>query len=67
MNLKIEIQTDDERKFRVDIYDFGHNKFTHVTKDKLTEAVGLAEGYLADIMLLEYHKIKNAWSFEEDK
>ena len=63
MHIRIDITQDDDGKHRVDVYDWDKSKFIHKTEERLIDAVGIAENYLAEIQIFEYHKIKNAWSF----
>ena len=62
MNLTINI-SEAVNGYRVDILDYEKNKFKHENTERLIDAVGIAENYLAEIQILEYHKIKNAWTF----
>ena len=62
MNLTINI-SEAVNGYRVDILDYEKNTFKHENTERMIDAVGIAENYLAEIQILEYHKIKNAWSF----
>ena len=62
MNLKIEI-TEAINGYRVDISDFKEGTWHHENTERLSDALAIAENYIAQLQLLEFAKIKNAWTF----